>query len=79
MWMLCLSHGIYDEPLIGLQYTSEGEEYPLEAYKEYSDDGGGEQMMVICEDHLQYEADGAFPLYISLPRGSCGSPHGVHL
>ena len=35
-------HGIYDEPLVGSQYTLEGEEYPLEEYKEYSDDGEGE-------------------------------------
>jgi hypothetical protein len=35
-------HGIYDEPLVGSQYTSEGEEYPLEEYEEYSDDGDGE-------------------------------------
>ena len=37
-----LDHGIYDKPLIGLQYTSEGEDYPLEEYEEYSDNGDGE-------------------------------------
>jgi hypothetical protein len=37
-----LDHGIYNEPLVGSQYTLEGEEYPLEEYKEYSDDGEGE-------------------------------------
>jgi len=59
-----LDHGIYDKPLIGSQYTSEGEDYPLEEYKEYSDDGDGERMMVIHEDHLQYDADGAFPVIV---------------
>jgi len=59
-----LDHGIYNEPLIGSQYTSEGEDYPLEEYEEYSDDGDGEQMMVICEDHLQDDADGAFPIVV---------------
>jgi hypothetical protein len=57
-------HGIYDEPLIGSQYTSEGEDYPLEEYKEYSDDGDGERMMVIHEHHLQYDADSAFPVVV---------------
>ena len=57
-------HGIYDEPLVGSQYTLEGEEYPLEEYEEYSDDGEGEQMMVICEHHLQNDADGAFPVIV---------------
>jgi len=57
-------HGIYNKPLIGSQYTSEGEEYPLEAYEEYSNDSDGEQMMVIHEDHLQYDADGAFPIIV---------------
>jgi hypothetical protein len=57
-------HGIYNKPLIGLQYTSEGKDYPLDEYKEYSDDGDGEQMMVIHEDHLQYDADGAFPIIV---------------
>jgi hypothetical protein len=37
-----LDHGIYEDPLIGLQYTSEGDDYPLETYEEYSDDGDGE-------------------------------------
>ena len=55
-------HGIYDKPLVGLQYTLEGEEYPLEEYKEYSDDGDGERMMAIHEHHLQYNTDGAFPV-----------------
>ena len=57
-------HGLYEDPLVGSQYTSEGKDYPLEAYKEYSDDGDGEWMMVICEDHLQYVADGAFPIVV---------------
>jgi hypothetical protein len=45
-------HGIYDKSLVGSQYTLEGEEYPLEEYEEYSDDGEGERMMVIREHHL---------------------------
>jgi hypothetical protein len=57
-------HGIYDDPLIGLQYILEGEDYPLEMYKQYSDDGDDERMMVICKDHLQYDADGAFPIIV---------------
>jgi len=57
-------HGIYDEPLIGSQYTLEGKDYPLEVYEEYSDDGDGEWMIVICDDHLQYDADGAFPIVV---------------
>ena len=57
-------HGIYDKPLIGSQYTLEGKDYPLEEYEEYSDDGDGERMMVIREDHLQYDADGAFPVVV---------------
>jgi len=36
------NHGIYNKPLVGSQYTSEGEDYPLEEYEEYSDDGDGE-------------------------------------
>jgi hypothetical protein len=59
-----LDHGIYDEPLVGSQYTSEGEEYPLEEYEEYSDDGDGERMMAIREHHLQYNRDGAFPVIV---------------
>jgi len=35
-------HGLYEDPLVGSQYTSEGEDYPLEAYEEYSNDGDGE-------------------------------------
>jgi hypothetical protein len=57
-------HGIYDKPLVGSQYTSEGEEYPLEEYEEYSDDGECERMMVIREHHLQNDADGAFPIVV---------------
>jgi hypothetical protein len=57
-------HGIYDKPLVGSQYTLEGEDYPLEEYEEYSDDGDGERMMVIREHHLQYDADGAFPVVV---------------
>jgi len=34
-----LDHGIDKYPLVGLQYTSEGEEYQLEMYEQYSDDG----------------------------------------
>jgi hypothetical protein len=55
-------HGIDEYPLVGLQYTSEGEEYQLEMYKQYSDDG--EQMMAIHDDHLHNDADGAFPVVI---------------
>jgi hypothetical protein len=54
-------HGIDEYPLVGLQYTSEGEEYQLEMY-EYSDDG--ERMMAIHDDHLHDDADGAFPVDI---------------
>jgi len=36
-------HGMDEYPLVGSQYTSEGEEYQLEMYEQYSDDG--EQMM----------------------------------
>jgi len=32
-------HGIDEYPLVGLQYTSEGEEYQLEMYEQYSDNG----------------------------------------
>jgi len=32
-------HGIDKYPLIGSQYISEGEDYQLEMYKQYSDDG----------------------------------------
>jgi len=53
-------HGIDEYPLVGLQYTSEGEEYQLEMYEQYSDDG--ERMMAICDDHLHDDADGAFPV-----------------
>ena len=35
-------HGLYEDPLVASQYTSEGEDYPLEAYEEYSDNGDGE-------------------------------------
>jgi hypothetical protein len=55
-----LDHGIDEYPLVGLQYTSEGEEYQLEMYKQYSDDG--ERMMAIRDDHLHDDADGAFPV-----------------
>jgi len=55
-------HGIDEYPLVGSQYTSEGEEYQLEMYEQYSDDG--EQMMAICDDHLHDNADGAFPVVI---------------
>jgi hypothetical protein len=55
-------HGIDEYPLVGLQYTSEGEEYQLEMYKQYSDDG--ERMMAIRDDHLHDDADGAFPVVI---------------
>jgi hypothetical protein len=34
-----LDHGIDEYPLVGSQYTSEGEEYKLEMYEQYSDDG----------------------------------------
>jgi len=55
-------HGIDKYPLVGLQYTSEGEEYQLEMYEQYSDNG--ERMMAIRDDHLHYHADGAFPVVI---------------
>jgi hypothetical protein len=55
-------HGIDEYPLIGSQYTSEGEEYQLEIYEQYSDDG--ERMMAIRDDHLHDDADGAFPVVI---------------
>jgi hypothetical protein len=55
-------HGIDEYPLVGSQYTSEGEEYQLEMYEQYSDDG--ERMMAICDDHLHDDADGAFPVVI---------------
>ena len=55
-------HGLYEDPLVGSQYTSEGEEYQLEMYEQYSDDG--ERMMAICDDHLHGDADGAFPVVI---------------
>jgi hypothetical protein len=55
-------HGIDEYPLIGSQYTSEGEEYQLEMYEQYSDDG--ERMMAIHDDHLHDNADGAFPVVI---------------
>jgi len=57
-------HGIDEDPLVGSQYTSEGEDYPLETYKEYSDYGDGEQMMAIRQDRLQWDADGAFPVVV---------------
>jgi len=55
-------HGIDEYPLVGSQYTLEGEEYQLEMYEQYSDDG--EQMMAIRDDHLHDDADGAFPVVI---------------
>jgi hypothetical protein len=55
-------HGIDEYPLVGSQYTSEGEEYQLEMYEQYSDDG--ERMMAIRDDHLHDDADGAFPVVI---------------
>src|SRR5580693_890614 len=55
-------HGIDEYPLVGSQYTSEGEDYQLEMYEQYSDDG--ERMMAIRDDHLHDEADGAFPVVI---------------
>ena len=57
-----LDHGIDEYPLIGSQYTSEGEEYQLEMYEQYSDDG--ERMMAIRDDHLHDDAEGAFPVVI---------------
>jgi hypothetical protein len=57
-----LDHGIDEYPLVGSQYTSEGEEYQLEMYKQYSDDG--KRMMAIRDDHLHDDADGAFPVVI---------------
>jgi len=32
-------HGIDEYPLVGLQYTLEGEDYQLEMYEQYSYDG----------------------------------------
>jgi hypothetical protein len=55
-------HGIDEYPLVGSQYTSEGEDYQLEMYEQYSDDG--ERMMVIHEDQLHDDANGAFPVVI---------------
>jgi hypothetical protein len=55
-------HGIDEYPLVGSQYTSEGEEYQLEMYEQYTDDG--ERMMAIRDDHLHDNADGAFPVVI---------------
>jgi hypothetical protein len=55
-------HGIDKYPLVGSQYTSEGEEYQLEMYEQYSDDG--ERMMAIRDDHLHDDADGAFPVVV---------------
>jgi hypothetical protein len=47
-----------------LTYTLEGKDYPLETYEEYSNDSDGERIMVIREDHLQLDADGAFPVVV---------------
>jgi len=55
-------HGIDEYPLVGSQYTSEGKEYQLEMYEQYSDDG--ERMMAIRDDHLHDNTDGAFPVVI---------------
>jgi len=55
-------HGIDEYPVVGSQYTSEGEDYQLEMYEQYSDDG--ERMMVIREDQLHDDANGAFPVVI---------------
>ena len=57
-------HGLYEDPLVGSQYTSEGEDYPLETYEEYSDYGDGERMMAIRDDHLHNDADGVFPMVV---------------
>jgi hypothetical protein len=57
-----LDHGIDEYPLVGLQYTLEGKDYQLEMYEQYSDDG--ERMMVIREDQLHDDANGAFPVVI---------------
>jgi hypothetical protein len=58
-----LDHGIYDELLIGSQYMGipqKARSIHWRCLKSTPMMVIGEQMMVICEDHLQYDADGAF-------------------
>ena len=66
--------GIDEDPLVGSQYTSKGEDYPLETYEEYSDYSDGEQIMVICESHLQTDADGAFPVVVEESNTKSSEP-----
>jgi hypothetical protein len=67
-------HGIDEDPLVGSQYTSEGKDYPLETYEEYSDYSDGERIMVICESHLQTDADGAFPVIVEESNTKSSEP-----